>query len=207
MSWLDGEMPNTYRKAVNEAGEPYFVHVASSINDKTSIGGFTYIHGSTRCVGNENIYIGKFCSIATDVTIHAGDEHNLQAISTFPFETVLGMKGFTYPEVTGTSVTIGNDVWIGEGATILSGSKIGSGAVIGAGCVIKGIVEPYSIMVGNPSVKKRYRCRLSVASFLLKLNWWDWSIAKIQRNKRFFSIPLEVLSEMSPQEMENLLVE
>lgn len=207
MSWLNGGLPNTYKKGYNECGDTYFVHEASSISNLTYVGAYTYIHGKTRCVGSEKISIGKFCSIATNVTIHAGDDHNLFAVSTYPFKTITGIDAFEYHEVIGKSVSIGNDVWIGEGAQILSGSEIGSGAIIGAGCVVKGKVEPYSIMVGNPSICKRLRCKPGLSSFLLDLAWWDWSIARIQRNHAFFSLPLNVLENMSWADLNNLIVE
>lgn len=48
------------------------------------------------------------------------------------------------------TVTIGENSFIGAGSIILPGSKIGSHCIIGAGAVVKGTIEDYSIVVGNP---------------------------------------------------------
>lgn len=47
-------------------------------------------------------------------------------------------------------VTIGENSFIGAGAIVLPGTTIGKNCIIGAGSVVKGIVEDYSIMAGNP---------------------------------------------------------
>jgi virginiamycin A acetyltransferase len=47
-------------------------------------------------------------------------------------------------------IAIEDDVWIGAGAVLLDGARVGRGAVIGALTLIRGEVEPYSIVVGNP---------------------------------------------------------
>lgn len=54
-------------------------------------------------------------------------------------------------------VIIGNDVWIGSRVTILPGIKIGDGSIIGAGSVVTKNVDPYSVVAGNPAVKKKNR--------------------------------------------------
>jgi len=48
-------------------------------------------------------------------------------------------------------VTIGNDVWIGANVVVLPGVRIGDGAVIGSGAVVTRDVDPYAIVVGNPT--------------------------------------------------------
>lgn len=48
---------------------------------------------------------------------------------------------------------IGENSFVGAGAIVLPGSNIGRNCIIGAGAVVKGVVEDYSIMVGNPAKK------------------------------------------------------
>lgn len=43
--------------------------------------------------------------------------------------------------------------FIGAGAIILPGSKIGKYCIVGSGAVVKGAIEDYSIIVGNPAKK------------------------------------------------------
>lgn len=49
------------------------------------------------------------------------------------------------------SVRIGNNTFVGVGAIILPGTIIGKFCIIGAGAVVKGKIDDYSIMVGNPA--------------------------------------------------------
>jgi acetyltransferase-like isoleucine patch superfamily enzyme len=49
-----------------------------------------------------------------------------------------------------TPVRIGEDVWVGEKASILRGADIGAGSVIGAQTVVKGVIPPFSVVVGAP---------------------------------------------------------
>jgi maltose O-acetyltransferase len=42
-------------------------------------------------------------------------------------------------------------VWIATAAIILPGTKLGHGAVVGAGAVVRGQVDPWTIVAGNPA--------------------------------------------------------
>lgn len=50
-------------------------------------------------------------------------------------------------------INIGNNVFIGIRSVICPGTTIGDNSIIGAGSVVRGTVEPFSIMSGNPAVK------------------------------------------------------
>lgn len=50
-------------------------------------------------------------------------------------------------------VYIGQYSLIGAGAIILPGSRIGKYCLIGSGAVVKGEIEDYSIIIGNPAKK------------------------------------------------------
>lgn len=154
------------------------------------IGAFTY--GTPRVFGQapgRKLKIGKFCSIAPDVTIGIGGEHRMDRVSTYPFVDFPR----DWPEAdflpieevwvcTNGDVIIGNDVWIGWGATILSGVTIGDGAVIGARAVVARDVEPYTVVVGNPAHLVRKRFDDETIRQLLEIRWWDWPIDKIRAN-------------------------
>lgn len=56
-------------------------------------------------------------------------------------------------------VTIRDNVVVGSWALILPGVTVGEGAVIAAGSVVVKDVEPYTMVAGNPAVKKRERSR------------------------------------------------
>ena len=134
----------------------------------------------------DQLIIGKFCMIASDVKfIMNGANHLSNAISTYPF-AVFGngwesaMEGKTYPNK--GNIEIGNDVWIGYNATIMAGVKIGDGAIIATNSTVVSDVEPYTIVGGNPAREIKKRFSPEIIERLLKLQWWNWDIEKITKN-------------------------
>ncbi|MGA9752030.1 MAG: CatB-related O-acetyltransferase [Acidobacteriota bacterium] len=122
--------------------------------------------------------IGKFCSIAPDVTVMLGGNHRVDWVSTYPFPALperwpdgKNIKG--HPCTKG-DVVIGNDVWVGRGATILSGITIGDGAVIAARAVVTKHVPAYAVVAGNPARVVKLRFSEDQVRSLLALRWWDW---------------------------------
>lgn len=141
---------------------------------------YTYGHGNIQIIGGDHtvdIFIGKFCSIAENITIFLGANHRTDWFTTYPFghihtNTFNKFNGEGHPASKG-SVTIGNDVWIATGAVIMSGVTIGDGAVIGAYSLVTKNVPPYTIVAGNPAVIKKKRFSDEVINKLLELKWWD----------------------------------
>jgi len=150
----------------------------------------TYTYGTPKIIKyekNAQLKIGKFCSIAENVKIFLGGEHQTNIITTYPLKTIL--KNKKEDDFSKGDVIIGNDVWIGYGATILSGVTIGDGAVIGAKAVVAKSVEPYSIVVGNPAREIKKRFNNKTIKKLLKQKWWDWDIKKIKNNIKYLTSP------------------
>ena len=50
----------------------------------------------------------------------------------------------------GRPVSIGDRVWLGEGVEILPGSDVGEDAIVCAGTRISGVVQPKTVVSGNP---------------------------------------------------------
>jgi len=160
------------KKYLNYNGEPL---------DNIEFGSFTYGNPTLLSWGeNTKLKIGKFCSIANNVTIFLGGEHRNDWVSTYPFNSLL--KNYKHiqghPKSKG-NVTIGNDVWIGNEVVILSGVKIGDGAVIGACSLISKDVEPYSVVGGNPGQLIKYRFKKEIIDELLDIKWWDLELEEI----------------------------
>lgn len=160
-------------------------------NPNIIVGDFTYIADSDfeshvthhyEWIGDKLI-VGKFCQIAAGVEfVMNGANHQMNAVSTFPFYTMEGWNmnspaAFDLP-LKGDTV-IGNDVWIGQNAVILPGVHIGDGAIIGANSVVGGDVDPYTIVVGNPAKMLRKRFDDELIDLLLQFKWWDRSILEI----------------------------
>ena len=160
-------------------------------NPNILVGDFTYIadsefesHVTHHYDWNgDRLIIGKFCQIAAGVEfVMNGANHQMNAVSTFPFYTLEGWD-MAPPDrsdlpLRGDTV-IGNDVWIGQNAVILPGVTIGDGAIIGANSVVGSDVPPYTIMVGNPARELRRRFDDELIDLLLRFRWWDRSIEEI----------------------------
>ncbi|MBQ0109754.1 MAG: CatB-related O-acetyltransferase [Clostridiales bacterium] len=160
-------------------------------NPNIIVGEFTYIADSefeshvTHFYpwSRDRLIIGKFCQIAAGVEFMMNDaNHQMNAVSTFPFHTLEGWDMET-PKAEDTpfkgDTVIGNDVWIGQNALILPGTRIGDGAIIGANSVIGGNVEPYTVVAGNPAkvIKKRFDGEL--IDLLEEFKWWDKEVEEI----------------------------
>ena len=181
--------PNTIHPI---AGYDKEIYVKPTIkNPNIIVADFTYIADSEfeshvthhyDFIGDKLI-IGKFCQIAAGVEfVMNGANHQMNAVSTFPFYTLDGwsMKPPAKSDLPFKGDTvIGNDVWIGQNAVILPGVHIGDGAIIGANSVVGCNVDPYTVVVGNPAEAIRYRFDEELTSLLLKFKWWDKPVEEI----------------------------
>ena len=160
-------------------------------NPNITVGDFTYIADSEFESHVTNFYpwsrdkliIGKFCQIAAGVEFIMNDaNHQMNAVSTFPFYTLEGWEmeppAPSDMPFKGDTV-ISNDVWIGQNAVILPGVHIGDGAIIGANSVVGSNVEPYAIVAGNPAKMIRKRFDDDLIELMLRFKWWDKSVDEI----------------------------
>lgn len=132
----------------------------------------------TRRGDMNNITIGKYCSIATNVVVDGGFNHNTNFVSTYPFYNMHGLGQQNV--ICKGDVIIGNDVWICENVLIMSGVTIGNGAVIGANSIVTKDVEPYTIYAGSPAKCIKMRFNVNQIKQLQTIKWWDWSEEKIK---------------------------
>lgn len=189
--WKDGVAPNP-DSVFPIPGYEALTHIKPTIkNPNIIVGDFSYYSGVDfekqvlhhyEFIGDKLI-IGKFCQIAEGVEfIMNGANHQMNAVSTFPFYTHQGWSQPIPPlsqmPIKGDTI-VGNDVWIGEKAVILPGVHIGDGAIIGRNSVVGSDVEPYSIVVGNPARLLRKRFDDELTDLLLRFKWWDKSVDEI----------------------------
>lgn len=189
----DGKVPNPNR-IHPIAGYDKEIYVKPTVkNPNIIVGDFTYIadsdfesHVTHHYEWNaDKLVIGKFCQIAAGVEfVMNGANHQMNAVSTFPFYTLEGWE--MEPPASSDlpfkgDTVIGNDVWIGQNAVILPGVHIGDGAIIGASSVVGCDVAPYTIVIGNPAKELRKRFDDELIDLLLNFKWWDKSIEEINR--------------------------
>jgi acetyltransferase-like isoleucine patch superfamily enzyme len=167
----------------NKAVEMYHLPLPKAVaKGIATVGRWSYGFPLVKSWGEDaSLTIGAFSSIADEVTIILGGEHETKWVSTFPFSSpdhrdVFDPEG-KIPVLAHTkgNVVIGNDVWIGTGATILSGVTIGDGAVIAAHAVVTKSVDPYCIAGGVPARPMRRRFTPEQVASLLRIRWWDFS--------------------------------
>lgn len=138
---------------------------------KTStFGRGTVLYAPNQMNIGENVYIGKYCSLETDIEI--GNDvlvgNNVGLIGKYDHDfRCIGKSVKDSPWIgdsdyhfkgKGLKIVIENDVWIGYGTIVVSGVHIGHGAIVAAGSVVLKDVQPYSIVAGNPAkeISKRF---------------------------------------------------
>lgn len=164
----------------------------------SNLGAYSYIQsGSVVC----NAEIGKFCSIASNVSIGLAN-HPMHMVSTSPifYDNSQPLPKFLIDSrifaETMPRTTIGADVWIGQGVMIKAGITIGVGAVIGAGSIVTKDIPPYAIVAGNPCVLIRQRFEQSLVQQLILSKWWELEDEELKARAPTFVDPKLFLTEL-----------
>ncbi len=149
-----------------------------------TVGDHTYGQPLVYANGPERLHIGRYTSIAEQVTIVLTN-HRPEFVSTYPFALLREHWWSVGEQVSDHrgrgDVWIGSDVWIGHGALISAGVRIGDGAVIGSQAVVTKDVAPYSVVVGSPAKVVKRRFEPHVVDALLRIAWWNWPDHKVDR--------------------------
>lgn len=158
------------------------------VNSK--IGAYSYIApGASIVFAN----IGKFCSIAQNVSIGLG-KHEMNTISTSPiFFSIKNATGYKWTTKNSFEeynlVNIGNDVWIGMNALIKGGIIIGDGAVVAAGAIVTKDVPPYAVVAGIPAKVIKYRFPVVTITKLMEVKWWNLPDEVLKEHINIFQVP------------------
>lgn len=138
----------------------------TNISYDSEVGQYTYI--GNRCVITKS-KIGRFCSIADNVSIGMG-EHDLCEIANSSL-----FYSDEYNKLTNKECSIGNDVWIGVDSIIRRGCKIGDGVVIGANSFVNSDIPDFAIAVGSPAKVIKYKFDVDKISKIKESKWWNYS--------------------------------
>jgi acetyltransferase-like isoleucine patch superfamily enzyme len=133
-----------YKRTLRSCGENVFINFGTvfyyrdiSMGSNIDLGMYCGIH---HCDFGNNVMVADGCHLLSGSRYHNFDRTDI------PMTHQAGkMK----------RIRIGNDVWIGVNSVIMD--DISEGCVVGAGSVIREKVEPFSVVVANPTtiIKKR----------------------------------------------------
>lgn len=165
----------------------------NSLISKVKLDGFITVGNNTTINGpstefyalHHPITIGNYCSIARGTAIQEHN-HDSEAITTYFIKHRIFKEPFGADAISKGAITIGHDVWIGTQCVILTGVKIGNGAIIAANTVVTKDIPPYAIVGGTPAKIIKYRFSPEIIQKLESLQWWNWNIDKIKKNKDLF---------------------
>jgi virginiamycin A acetyltransferase len=116
------------------------------------IGDDCNLNSGTVIYSGHGVRIGNGVLIAANCTLAASNHAYLDRDRRIRDQGLLPSKG---------GITIEDDVWIASNCTLLDGTQIGKGAVIGAGSLVRGKIEPFSVVAGNPLRVVGFRNSLS----------------------------------------------
>tara|TARA_B100001939_G_scaffold335203_1_gene336992 strand:+ start:1809 stop:2372 length:564 start_codon:yes stop_codon:yes gene_type:complete len=120
-----------------------------NIKDNVFIGGKTILDCLNKIEIDENVLISYECII----TDH--DSHSLETEKRKNDLSRFKKNEMKWSDVGNKPIKICRNSWIGTRSIILKGVTIGEGAIVAAGSVVTKNVSPYTLVGGNPAIKKK----------------------------------------------------
>lgn len=171
--------------------EPYS-HIFGGHCLPRALGAFSYVQGRLQ----PEFEVGRYCSLAEDLTAFAAESHPAQWASTSPVffdpKPLGGLTPYLVDERGRDSfplyrhappfapAVIGNEVWIGMGVTVRTGVTIGDGAIVAARSVVTRDVPPYAIVAGVPAQVIGMRFDDALVERFLALQPWRFGPDDLQ---------------------------
>lgn len=153
-----------------------------------NIGKNTYLQNlKLDILWDQQIRIGSFCSFGPNVVIKPDGVRGKAQFTQYPL-TLIDQNTKVHPvqiEKARTSfVHIGNDCFIGEDAKIMANVIVNDGVIIGERSLVTSgkVLEPFGIYAGIPAKLIGYRYSPEIINELMRIQWWNWPIAKIRES-------------------------
>jgi len=158
-----GGLRSIGRRAFQVFNRRYAVrrHVVLGRNVHLGIG--TIVEAPRRMVIEDDVYIGKYCTIECDGRVGRGTiignlvglvgraDHDHRVVGRLMRDAPwIGDADFARP-IEENHLDIEGDAWIGFGSIVLSGLTVGRGAVVAAGSVVTSDVPRYAVVAGVPA--------------------------------------------------------
>ena len=164
----------------------------SYVVNATIYSGLPYaLHEGYACF---NLQIGRFCSIADQVSFHLGNGHDYKKIAMGATKLLSDTPPANGKKQKGC-IIIQNDVWIGHGVTVMPGVIIHNGAVVAADSHVIKDVPPYAIVGGNPARIIGYRFEEDIIAKLQSIQWWYWTDEMIKERAEYFTNDVELFCD------------
>lgn len=179
----------------------YFAHDTAVIDEGSVIGSgtkiwhFSHIMSNSK-IGNNcnigqnvvvspNVVLGKNVKVQNNVSIYTGVvcEDDVFLGPSMVFTNILNPRSAIVRREAYVQTLVKKGASIGANATIICGVEIGKFALIGAGAVVTKSVEPYELVVGNPSKKIGW-----VSEYGHRLNFDELGIAICSESKEKYQL-------------------
>lgn len=106
------------------------------------IGALSYLNSGTVIYSGNGVTLGRGVLIAANTTLAATNHEFADPDRTIREQRFMPSRG---------GIEIGDDCWIGANCVLLDGTHLGKGCIVAAGSVVRGSIEPYSVIGGNPA--------------------------------------------------------
>lgn len=164
-----------------------FIGKGSKIANQTTIGDGSRVNGTVIIKGGGSCTIGKFAALGDQIKMITSN-HRIDSIN---LQNALSRKLGEQPaRGAKQDVRVGHNVWIGDNSIIVPGVSIGNGAIIGAGSVVTKDVPGYAVVGGAPARLIKYRFDEKKIREIEALQWWDWSLEEMKKNKQLLDLGL-----------------
>lgn len=172
-------------------GDDVVLARGSVLGERFTMGDHSHASGPLEVAGTGSAVIGKWAAIGTGLRIITSNHDPRFANMHIPLQRGLGLPDHN---IAGPPVVVGHATWLGDRVTMISGAAVGHGAVIGAGSLVRSSIPAFAIAAGVPARVIRQRFADEVVEVLLEVAWWDWSLARIHRNRTFFGLDCSMAS-------------